>query len=131
MSKVGAAISKILEDGTASVSPYPAYAEPETFDNTNEEYVTYRVRSIEPSDTKQGPSLLDHVEVDILIFGKSYLSAVSLSDKVRTDLDRVAYGTYNGVELNGVQFLSIDEDYDPITERHEIEQSYRIRVKNP
>ncbi|HMA78194.1 MAG TPA: hypothetical protein VKP88_03550, partial [Candidatus Paceibacterota bacterium] len=64
-------------------------------------------------------------------FGKSYSSAVSLSDKVRTDLDRVAYGTYNGVELNGVQFLSIDEDFDPITERHEIEQSYRIRVKNP
>lgn len=131
MADVGKAITYLLSNGTSGVTPYPDYAEPEVFDNTNEEYVTYQVQGTDPSDTKSGVSLVDEVEVDIILFGKSYSSLLSLADKVRADLDRASYGTYNGVELNGVQFVTTDSDFDRITERHEIEQTYRFRVKNP
>ena len=131
MADVGKAITSLLENGATGVAPYPFYAEPETFDNTNEEYITYAVRSVAPSDTKSGVSLVDEVEVEVVCFGKSYLSLLSLADNVRSDLDRAAYGTYNGVQLGGVQYVSTDEDFDRITERHEIEMVFRFRVKNP
>jgi hypothetical protein len=131
MSDVGKAIANILANGTTSEAPYPGHADPETYSNDRQEYITYQLRNVDPSDTKSGVSTLDEVEVEIICYGISYPDLLTLAAKVRADLDRVSYGTYDGVELNGVQFLTSDGDYDEITGRHEIEQVYIIRVKNP
>lgn len=131
MSDVGKAIANILANGTTGEAPYPGHADPETYSNDRQEYITYQLRNVDPSDTKSGVSTVDEVEVEIICYGISYPDLLTLAAKVRADLDRVSYGTYDGVELNGVQFLTSDGDYDQITGRHEIEQVYIIRVKNP
>lgn len=129
MSNVGRAIANILANGDTGEAPYPGHADPETYSNDREEYITYQVRSNEPSDTKSGVSTLDEVEVEIICYGNSYPDLLTLAQNIRSDLDRVAYGTYDTVELNGVQFITSDEDYDHITGRYEIEQVFTFRVK--
>ena len=125
MIELGKAISGILENGTTSLVPHPDFAKNETGDN----YIVYSIRNNTPSDTKSGASTLDEVDVNIRIYSKSVGKLSDMSTKVRADLDRLAHGTYYGVDLNGVQYQDEDTNFDPFTKRYENEQTYVFRVK--
>ena len=125
MINLGKAIKGILENGTTATSPQPDFAKNETGDD----YIVYSIRNNTPSDTKSGASTLDEVDVNIRIYSKSVATLADLSAKVRADLDRVAHGTYYGIDLNGVQYQDEDTDFNPFTKRYENEQTYVFRVK--
>ncbi len=124
MNKVGKALNHILQNGTTLLSASPDFAKVDYSDN----YITYRISGNSPSDTKNGPSDLDEIDVDITIFSKDSETLLELAEKVRNDLDRAGYGQYNGVGLGGVQFQGEDSDYNDMTERYEHEQRYIFRV---
>lgn len=123
--EIGKAINAILSGGSTSMKPHPDFGRNE-HGNT---YITYRETGVTPSDTKSGASTLDEVEVEIVVFSDSISTASDLAKKVRLDLDRKPYGVYGGVSLGGVQFRDEDTDYNPTTNRYEIEQSYIFRVR--
>lgn len=125
MIKVGKAVFNILAGGTTAMQPHPDFSRNENLDT----YIVYRILNNTPSDTKSGPSTLDEVEVGISIYSTSFDTLSDLSDKVRADLDRAAYGTYETIELNGIQFVDEDSGFDPVSERYENEQRYIFRVK--
>jgi len=124
MNSVGKAINNILQNGTTAMAAHPDFAKHDFGDT----YITYRTSGITPFDTKDGPSDLDEIDVDVTIFSTDPATVLDLAEKVRNDLDRVPYGSYNGVGLNGVQFQGEDSDYNDITERYECEQRYIFRV---
>lgn len=125
MNQVGKAINDILQNGTTNLPAQPDFAQ----NDFNDTYIVYRVVNITPSDTKNGVSTLDEVDVEINIYS-NVLSVVSdLSTKVRADLDRVAHGTYAGVTLQGVQFTDEDSGYDFFSRRYECQQTYTFRVE--
>lgn len=82
-----------------------------------------------PSGSDTGVSKLDQEDVLVFSYGSTYSSAYSLADAVRTALDKKTAGTYNGVNVQSVQFLGrdyFDEQTDP--ETFVFEDRYRIRI---
>ena len=125
MIEVGKALNSVLSGGLTAMKPHPEYGRNETGDT----YIIWRVTGNNPSDTKSGVSTIDEVEVEISIFSTSIETVTDLSKKVRADLDRLSYGVYSGVSLNGVQYQDEDTDYDSTTNRYECEQRYIFRVQ--
>lgn len=74
-------------------------------------FVVYNVTGDSPTVTKDGVSDLDENAILILCYSQTYSQASDLADKVRTALDRVD-GTFAGVELQGIQYLSYNDDFD-------------------
>ena len=74
-------------------------------------FAVYQVTGDEPTDTKDGVSPLDENAISVMCFSKTYEEASDIADAVRTALDRVN-GTYSGVVVQGIQFLSYNEDFD-------------------
>lgn len=74
-------------------------------------FVVYQVTGDEPTDTKDGVSVLDENAILVMCFSKTYEEASNIADAVRTALDRVN-GTYAGVVVQGIQYLSYDDDFD-------------------
>jgi|TARA_Y100000310_G_scaffold244499_1_gene249281 hypothetical protein len=109
---VGKAIYSILEDSAAvgaliADRIYPNVATRRaTFP-----FAIYQVTGDSPTDTKDGVSPLDENTILIMCFSKTYSEASDIADAVRTALDRVN-GTYEGVVVQGIQYLSYNEDFD-------------------
>ena len=74
-------------------------------------FIVYRITGDAPTDTKDGVSPLDENSVLILCYSASYSTTADLSDLVRDALDRVN-GTYGGINIQGIQFLDFDDDFD-------------------
>lgn len=123
------AIYYLISEGNAGLNLYPDYAEPDVSELPDEEYGVISVIGASPSDTKDGPSTLDVVEIEITIYSKTDANLLNLAADIRTDIDRVAYGSYNGVTLNGVRFMNEDTDFDGITKRFEKMMRFSVRVK--
>ena len=109
---VGKAIYKILSDN----APVDALISDRIYPNVAKQssafpFVVYTVNGDAPTDTKDGVSPLDNNSIEVLCFSQTYSEASDLADKVRTALDRVD-GTYNGIELQRIQYLSYDDDYE-------------------
>ena len=126
---VGKAVYGILS-GTSAVTDivstniFPEIAEQETATP----FIVYQLQGVAPEDTHDGPSKLDEVRMEIICFSDSYNGAADLADKVRGALDRVS-GTYNGVNVESVQFNNVDIEieYDP--RRYSQVTTYTFRIK--
>lgn len=125
MIEVGKAINDILSNGLTGRNAHPEFSQNDFGDT----YIVYQIVNNTPSDTKDFVSTLDEVEVEISIYSKTFSEVASISATVRADLDRVAYGAYGGVNLNGVQYQDEDSGFDPISKRYECEQRYIFRVQ--
>jgi len=126
---VGKAVYGILSSTSAvtdivSTNIFPEIAEQETATP----FIVYQLQGVSPEDTHDGPSKLDEVRMEIICFSDSYNGAADLADKVRGALDRVS-GTYNGVNVESVQFNNVDIEieYDP--RRYSQVTTYTFRIK--
>ena len=109
---VGKAIYSILKDDSTVGAVIGDRIYPNVAMQTSAfPFVVYQVTGDSPTDTKDGVSDLDENAILILCYSQTYSEASTLADKVRTALDRVD-GTYEGVELQGIQYLSYNEDFD-------------------
>ena len=109
---VGKAIYSILSDNAAVDALISDRIYPNVAKQTSAfPFVVYQVTGDDPTDTKDGVSPLDENAILVMCFSQTYTQASDLADKVRIALDRVD-GTYEGVELQGIQYLSYNEDFD-------------------
>ena len=91
-------------------------------------FVIYQLQSVAPEDTHDGPSKLDEVRFEFLCYADSYNAAADLAVAVRGALDRVS-GTYNGVNVESVQFNDVDVEieYDPRRYSQVLKFTFRIK----
>jgi len=91
-------------------------------------FVIYQLQSVAPEDTHDGPSKLDEVRFEFLCYADSYNEAADLGVAVRGALDRVS-GTYNGVNVESVQFNDVDVEieYDPRRYSQVLKFTFRIK----
>jgi hypothetical protein len=92
-------------------------------------FVVYSVEATEPSDTKDGVSGLDIVEVAIMSYANSYEAVNLIAAVVRSTLDR-ATGAYAGVNVQSIRFTdqrSSRMDWDKHI--YIIEQAYSVRIE--
>ena len=91
-------------------------------------FVIYQLQSVAPEDTHDGPSKLDEVRFEFLCYADSYNAAADLGVAVRAALDRVS-GTYNGVNVESVQFNDVDVEieYDPRRYSQVLKFTFRIK----
>jgi len=130
---VGKAIYSLLSDDAAvdaiiSDRIYPNVAK----QSSAFPFVVYTVTGDNPTDTKDGVSPLDENAVLILCYSQTYSQASDLADKVRTALDRKD-GTYEGVNIQGIQYLSYSDDFDVNDDNDGVyvkSLNFRIRVIN-
>ena len=91
-------------------------------------FVIYQLQRVAPEDTHDGPSKLDEVRFEFLCYADSYNEAADLGVAVRGALDRVS-GTYNGVNVESVQFNDVDVEieYDPRRYSQVLKFTFRIK----
>ena len=106
------------------VKVFPEVAEQETATP----FIVYQLQSVAPEDTHDGPSKLDEVRFEFLCYADSYALAADLGDKVRGALDRVS-GTYNGVNVESVQFNDVDIDTIDAPRRFAQVLTFTFRIK--
>ena len=90
-------------------------------------YVVYNISSNEPSDTKREPSKMDTAQVEVNLYSTSYTECIDMATHVRAALDRVT-GTYSGVNVQSVQYLSEIIDFDEAQRAYNITSDYDVRV---
>lgn len=94
--------------------------------------IIVRGESIEPSDTKDGVSTLDTEFIQVLMYGQDLNQLIlTIEARVRTLLDRIAGGTYNGVVIQSSQFQDRDTFLEQIDNNsiYAVEHIYKVRVK--
>jgi len=106
------------------VNIFPEVAEQETATP----FIVYQLQSVAPEDTHDGPSKLDEVRFEFLCYADTYALAADLGDKVRGALDRVS-GTYNGVNVESVQFNDVDIDTIDAPRRFAQVLTFTFRIK--
>jgi hypothetical protein len=106
------------------VNIFPEVAEQETATP----FIVYQLLSVAPEDTHDGPSKLDEVRFEFLCYADSYALAADLGSKVRGALDRVS-GTYNGVNVESIQFNDVDIDTIDAPRRFAQVLTFTFRIK--
>ena len=106
------------------VNIFPEVAEQETATP----FIVYQLLSVAPEDTHDGPSTLDEVRFEFLCYADSYALAADLGSKVRGALDRVS-GTYNGVNVESIQFNDVDIDTIDAPRRFAQVLTFTFRIK--
>ena len=95
--------------------------------NTAYPFIVYGVEGTEASDTKDGVSGLDSVNVAVMTYSNSYAQAQDIARKVRTALDRTG-GTFEGVTVQSIQFLNQSSAAMNLDKRvYIVEQTYNVR----
>lgn len=118
-------IGKVIESLLSStVDIYPIRA----IEGKAVPYAVYSVVSNAPTNTKQGVSRLDVVRVQIDVYSNLYSQCVSLSDSIRTALDRYA-GTVSTVVVDKIVFENETDGFDDEAEYYRRTQDYFIRIK--
>jgi hypothetical protein len=90
--------------------------------------ITYNAVSNNPTNTKDGVSLLDTERWSINIFSKKYLNAADIAKEVRTELDRNS-GTIQGVVVDSISFAGRADLYEDWSEVNHIVLDFNIRIK--
>ena len=93
-------------------------------------FITYSIISVTPTNTKDRPSPVDEVRVQVDCYETTYAKAETLAGAVRTALDAYAIGSeVSGVKLDGIAY---ETENDAINEEVDIfrkSADYIIRVK--
>jgi hypothetical protein len=94
-------------------------------------FIVYEVSGTIPTDTKDGPSKLDEVSINVMCYSNSYAQAQELASKVRIALDRTK-GTFAGVEIQSIQFTNQFSTAMSFEKKvYVLEQNYDVReVRN-
>jgi hypothetical protein len=125
---IGKAIHSLLSndaDVSALVGTniYPSLA----IEDIGVNYIVYEEESRTFNDSKDGKSCVDDVVYDIGIYTDSLAKANDLGLKVRNVLDRYS-GTVEGLDIQGVQFISENTEYDDSPNRVFLKmQNYSFR----
>jgi len=90
--------------------------------------ITYNCVSNNPTNTKDGVSLLDTERWSVNVFSKSYQQAIDIAAAVRTELDRYS-GTVEGVVVNSVSFAGRADLYEDWSEVHHLVLDFNVRIK--
>lgn len=92
-------------------------------------FLIYKIIGNLPSDTKEGVSRLDTVQVSIETYASTYDSANTIAEAVRTALDRYS-GTIEAIVIDSIRF-SGSQSFDMNFNEHIyiIEQVYDVRQK--
>jgi len=125
---VGKAIYYLLTNATdvtdvVSTRVYPEIAQ----QDADLPYIVYAIANNEPTDTKPEPSKLDTAQVEVNIYSQSYTECIDLAVAVRAALDRVK-GTYNGVNVQSIQYLNEVIDFDEPQRAYNINADYDARI---
>ena len=125
---VGKAIYYLLTNATdvtdvVSTRVYPEIAQ----QDADLPYIVYAIANNEPTDTKPEPSKLDTAQVEVNIYSQSYTECIDLAVAVRAALDRVK-GTYNGVNVQSIQYLNEVIDFDEPQRAYNINADYDVRI---
>jgi len=86
--------------------------------------------SVLPSDTKDGPSKLDAIRVQISVFAKTYAEAQSIGESIRSAIDRYS-GTHLSIRIQSTQYLDEDDEFENLPEDeglHHKVYDYQFRV---
>jgi hypothetical protein len=125
---VGKALYNILSNDAEIVAICGTRVYPEIADqDASLPFIVYKVSDIQPSGTKSGSSSLDTARVDVYCVSEEYGEAMTISDEVRSALDRVG-GTYTGVNIQSIDFDTADVEYDSDQRAYIAEATYNVRV---
>jgi len=110
----------------ASTRIYPVRAP----QNTTLPYVTYTVVSVNPTDTKDRPSHLDTVRMQIDCWATTYAGAEALHAAIRTAIDAYQINaTAGGVVVNGIKYETENDAFEDEVDIYRKSADYMIRVK--
>lgn len=91
-------------------------------------YVVYMQDAADPSDEKDGPSVLDEVRMALMIAATEYDQVQDIATQARTLLDRFS-GEVMGVNVQSTHFVDQgQDDYNPELGLYTTTQKYRFRV---
>lgn len=91
--------------------------------------VVYAIEDTEPTDTKDGVSILDIKRFSLWAMADDYDACRDLAEKCRTALDRKS-GLFGGVDVDSIRFDSADDDqYDDDLKKHFCELRFKARVR--
>jgi hypothetical protein len=125
---VGKAIYYLLSNSTGvtdicGTRIFPEVAEQESATPL----VVYEIINVDPDDTNDGPAKLDEVTVDVVCYADTYDVAADLASVCRVALDRVR-GTYNGVNIQSIQFTTVDSQVIDSPRRYVMAGTFIVRV---
>ena len=125
---VGKAIYHLLTNATAITDIVGTRIYPEVAQQDGDlPYIVYNITNNEPSDTKPEPSKLDTAEIEVHCYATSYSQAIDIAVAVRGALDRVK-GTYNGVNVQSIQYINEVIDFDEPQRAYEVTADYEVRI---
>lgn len=84
---------------------------------TNFPFIIYEVDGDTPTDTKDGASTVDVMDVMVSCYSNNYAEASDIANHVRSALDRKAAGTYGGVQIETIVFTGVNDLFD---DNHEL-----------
>lgn len=91
--------------------------------------IVINITRTNPTDTKDDlPSKLDICSVMVDVYAKSSDDAFTLSNYVRTALDRVGYNG-NGINISKITFVDESGFIDEMADSFRVNQSYTARLK--
>ena len=90
-------------------------------------YIVYTIEGVDPTQDKDGPSVLDTITVNIELYTKEIEELEDLGNKVKTILDRNK-GIIETICVQSISFIAEDYGYDDDDRVYVKIQSYSIRV---
>lgn len=91
-------------------------------------FIVMTIVSVDPQDTKDRPSSVDHVRVQIDCYEVDYGKVEVLHDAVRDALDNNV-GTHNTVKVDGLKYETENDIVDEDTDLFRRSADYIVRVK--
>lgn len=111
--------------GFVATRIYPDYAP----QSVTMPYAVVSVISVNPTDTKDGASKLDTIDVQLDIYANNYDTGLSIADAARSALDRYS-GTNSGQVIDKIRFDGQDSgQYNYELKVFWCSQDYSIRMK--
>lgn len=116
--------SEVGSDSTGNIKVYPQ-TPPQ--DVTMPFVVITRSNTL-PTDTKDAPSVLDEVSIQIDCYSKTYAKTQTIKDRIRTLLDNYS-GTVGGVNFDHIVFANEDEPPPDLDiGAFAVSQDYSVRI---
>jgi len=93
-------------------------------------YIVYTIVSVTPTDTKDRPSPVDAIRVQIDCYDRTYLGCETLNAATRDAMDAYEIGaTVAGVKLDGIKYETENDTLDEDVDIFRRSTDYIIRVK--
>lgn len=90
-------------------------------------FIFFEMRGVTPDSFKPGPAEIDEIRIEVSGISETYDEVVDLGEKIRGALDRV-YGTYNGVNVESIEFNDATIDVVSKPRRYVITLDFTIRI---